>query len=114
MTTTLFESPSGPVSTVDLREALLRVGADECDVLYIHSGLTFGTPAGGLKRRDLLMEILAALRDLQVSTICMPTFTFSFCNGESFDRQNSKSQMGALNEFFRVQPDADRQRLNIR
>ncbi len=108
MTTTLFESASGPVSTVDLREALLRVGADECDVLYIHSGLTFGTPAAGLKRRDLLMEILAALRNLQVSTICMPTFTFSFCNGESFDRQNSKSQMGALNEFFRVQPDAER------
>jgi aminoglycoside 3-N-acetyltransferase len=38
----------------------------------------------------------------------MPTFTFSFCNGQDFNKQTSKSQMGALNEYFRKRADVDR------
>lgn len=33
----------------------------------------------------------------------MPTFTFSFCNGQSYDPATSASRMGVLNEFFRKQ-----------
>ena len=48
------------------------------------------------------------MRELNVPTVCMPTFTFSFCNGQDYDRSRSKSHMGALNEYFRLQPDAER------
>jgi aminoglycoside 3-N-acetyltransferase len=107
-TINLFESPAGTVTNTSLRDALLAVGADECNVLYIHSGSTFGAPARGLSRRQLLEELVEVLRGLGVPTLCMPTFTFSFCNGEAFDRQRSRSAMGALNEHFRQLPDAER------
>ena len=107
-TINLFDSPAGAVTSQSLREALVSVGADQCSVLYVHSGMTFGTPSPGLTRRDLLARLVDVVRDLGVATVCMPTFTFSFCNDESFDRQRSRSFMGALNEHFRSLPDVER------
>ena len=104
----LFTSTQGDVTTRTLKDALLRVEADSSDVLYIHSGLNFGQPNAELSRRDLLSRILEILLDLNVETLCMPTYTFSFCNGESFHHLRSKSKMGVLNEFFRIQPEAKR------
>lgn len=63
----------------------------------------FGTPNPNLKRKELLGEIYETLLTLKVSTICMPTFTFSFCNGKDYDPRHSGSKMGALNEYFRKQ-----------
>ena len=100
----LFTSTQGDVTTRTLKDALLRVEADSSDVLYIHSGLNFGQPNAELSRRDLLSRILEVLLALNVETICMPTYTFSFCNGENFHHLHSKSKMGVLNEFFRIQP----------
>jgi aminoglycoside 3-N-acetyltransferase len=107
-TINLFDSPAGTVTSQGLREALVSVGADQCSVLYVHSAMTFGTPASGLSRRDLLDRLVDVVRSLGVATVCMPTFTFSFCNGEPFDRQRSRSFMGALNEHFRLLSDAER------
>jgi len=45
---------------------------------------------------------------LNVRTICMPTFTFSFCNGLAYNPETSISKMGILNEFFRKQKDVIR------
>ena len=104
----LFDSSSGEVTAKKFRESLLASGADESEILYVHSGLTFGRPAQGLSRTNLLDELVEAILSLEVSTICMPTFTFSFCNGMDFDVQNSRSQMGALNEHFRKRSDTHR------
>ena len=104
----LFSSPQGNVTAASLKNALLRIEADSSDVLYIHSGLNFGQPNAALSRRDLLSRVLEVLLSLGVETICMPTYTFSFCNGENFHHRESKSRMGVLNEFFRLQPQAKR------
>ena len=106
--TKIFDSSAGPVTSTSIRESLERVGAADCEILYVHSGLSFGTPSAGVNRREILSEMLDAIRELNVPTVCMPTFTFSFCNGQDYDRRHSKSQMGALNEYFRLQPDAER------
>jgi aminoglycoside 3-N-acetyltransferase len=106
--TVLFESSTGKVTTASFREALLSAHAHEADVLYVHSGLKFGQPAKGLSRYDLLSNLVETIIDLGVKTICMPTFTFSFCNGENYDVQASKSHMGALNEHFRKRTDVTR------
>lgn len=82
-----------------MKSALWAVGAADCDVLYIHTDMTFGLPA--LKRGTLLAEMLNILESLSVKTLVFPTFTFSFCNGEHFDIQNSRTPMGALNEYAR-------------
>ncbi|MBF7049334.1 AAC(3) family N-acetyltransferase, partial [Campylobacter volucris] len=34
-------------------------------------------------------------------TLIMPTFTYSFCKNEVYDKLNSYTKMGALNEYFR-------------
>lgn len=104
----LFESSEGNVTTSAFTEALLSTSAHEADVLYVHSGLNFGQPPKGLSRSSLLSIITETILGLGVKTLCMPTFTFSFCNGENYDVQNSRSHMGALNEYFRKRPDVYR------
>ena len=100
----LFLDKTGKwVTTNSLYDALKQLEADKCDILYIHSSLTFGVPNPKLKKSQLLGSILEVIKTLGVKTICMPTFTFSFCNGNDFDPAKSPSKMGALNEFFRKQ-----------
>lgn len=91
------------VTNQALYDTLIKIGADKCNILYIHSSLSFGTPNPKLKKSQLLSAILEVIKALNVKTICMPTFTFSFCNGRDFDPIKSPSKMGVLNEFFRKQ-----------
>ncbi len=98
--TVLFNSKIGPLTASDISTRLLQVGAHECDVLFVHSAMNFGIP--NLKRRDLLEQLMQLLLDLDVATLVMPTFTFSFCNLEDFDRERSVTRMGSLNEYFRT------------
>ena len=100
----LFTDKSGKkISNIDLFDILKKMKADECDILFIHSSLNFGTPNIKLKKKELLQSILDVIYNLGVKTICMPTFTFSFCNGMHYDPILSSSKMGALNEYFRKQ-----------
>lgn len=100
----LFLAKDGSwVTNKTMIETLLSIGADKCDTLYIHTSLSFGQPNPQLKKRELLNELLNVIKALGVKTICMPTFTFSFCNGLDYDPATSASRMGVLNEFFRKQ-----------
>ena len=102
--TNLFKTEDGNwISDVQIRESLMDMGAHDCDVLYIHSALNFGLPNMEIKNGQLLKCLLDTIELLNVPTVVMPTFTFSFCNGKSYDPLTSKSRMGALNEFFRKQ-----------
>ncbi len=96
------------LTNVDLYNLLSQIGASDCEVLFIHSALSFGIPNPKLRKKELLQLLLDVIFNLGVKTVCMPTFTFSFCNGESFDVNNSKSHMGVLNEYFRKQDDVIR------
>ena len=95
----LFQSRTGSVSAGQMKKSLLSIGAADCDVLYVHTGMSFGLPA--LKRGQLLAELLNMLDSLGVGTLVFPTFTFSFCNGEVFSVRDSPTAMGALNEYAR-------------
>lgn len=105
----LFRSSNGHwLTDKDFLECLRAVNAPECDLLFVHSEMSFGVPSADLGRRGLLEALLEALQATGVRTVAMPVFTFSFCNGAPYDRQRSRSQMGALNEFFRALPDTER------
>jgi aminoglycoside 3-N-acetyltransferase len=105
----LFKTTRGnSVTSDDIRAALEHVQAHDCQVLYMHTGLSFGLPNPDLSRGELLFAIYQAIRSLATPTLCVPTFTFSFCNGEPYDSVHSKSRMGMLNEFIRRQPEAIR------
>lgn len=99
----LFLSKKGNVDKKNLYQTLLNIGANDCKYLFIHSSINFGLPNPDLKKKELLDHILDVIMSLNVENVLMPTFTFSFCNKEDFDIQNTKSAMGVLTEFFRKQ-----------
>ena len=97
----LFKSRIGDVTKKDFYDALIKIGAHDCKYLFIPSSLSFGMPNPELSKKELLGHIINAIMALNVENILMPTFTFSFCNREDFDVQNTKSAMGILTEYFR-------------
>jgi aminoglycoside 3-N-acetyltransferase len=105
----LFRSPDGAwITSTQLLSTLERVKAHEARILYMHTGLTFGPPNLELGRKELLAALYEIVRSLGVPTLMVPTFTFSFCNGEDYHVQKSRSRMGALNEYIRQLPGAVR------
>ena len=92
----------------DLVEKMKHVGAHDCNVLFIHTDIMFGRINPELSRTQYLEAIYQALLSLNVDTIVMPSFTFSFCNHEIYDVNKSKTHMGVLNESIRKQPNVER------
>lgn len=100
----LFLDKSGKwLTNIDLLDSLKSIEADKCETLFIHTSLSFGIPNPKIKKKELLGELLEVIKALNVRNICMPTYTFSFCNGKNYDPSKSVSRMGVLNEFFRKQ-----------
>lgn len=100
---TLFKSSDGKgCGMEEIRQALRDVGADDCQSLFIHSDVMFGIPTKGFSRKRYLNLLYEAVEDLGVKII-VPTFTYSFCNHETYDVLKSKTAMGAFNEFVRKQ-----------
>ena len=105
-----FEADGVEVGYRDFERALATLGVREGDILCVHSDIaTFGKLL--VDDRSFVMErICRSLVDAVGSSgsVIMPTFTYSFCNGEVFDVGNSRSTVGALTEYFRLRPDAIR------
>ena len=98
----LFSDNGGKIySAQDIYDSLRNIGADDCDVLFIHSDVMFGNPLPGFKRREYLGTLYRVVEDLNVKHIIVPTFTYSFCNNEDYDVKSSKTSMGAFNEHVR-------------
>ena len=102
---TLFRDVDGnTVTTEDIFNALKETGADQCDTLFIHSDIMFGIMEKGIKRKELLSLLLEQINRLGVQNLIVPTFTYSFPNHEEYDILNSRTSMGAFNEFVRKEP----------
>ncbi len=93
---------SGIISTLD------KIKAWDAHILFMHTGLTFGAANPALGRQQLLTHLFELITGLGVPTLCVPTFTFSFCNGADYHIEHSRSRMGALNEYIRKLPEAVR------
>jgi len=106
--TVLFRAANAPVTSSDLLRCLESVGAGDCKLLFVHSEMSFGKPNPELGKTGLLQALLETLQELGVPTLCVPTFTFSFCNGVAYDVKQSRSRMGVFNEYIRKLPDAER------
>lgn len=89
-------------SNIDLIEAFKKLGITKGDILCVHTELfNFDTPL--LPRNEFLQTILDCFFEVigKEGTLIMPTFTYSFCKNEVYDKLNSPTKMGALNEYFR-------------
>lgn len=104
----LFHGQNEEVTYGKIVSTMKRIGADQCDVLFIHSEISFGRLEKGIKRTEIKQLLLDAIKELNVKTIIFPTFTFSFCNQQTYDRDHSSTAMGMLPEYVRKLPDAVR------
>jgi aminoglycoside 3-N-acetyltransferase len=103
----LFQSKNNSsITKKDIINTLDDLKINECDYLYIHSGITFGIPNPNIRKYELLSELYDCISHFEIKNVLFPTFTFSFCNGESFNVLKSKSKMGALNEYVRKMPNS--------
>ena len=98
-------------SKSDLVKALKKIGLKEGNLVFIHSSmfhlgrLENGNSSENISRIvfDSFFEVLGP-----TGTLLVPTYTYSFCKGESFDVKNTPSSIGAFTEFFRNQNGAIR------
>ncbi|EOI2760049.1 TPA: AAC(3) family N-acetyltransferase, partial [Campylobacter jejuni] len=96
-------------SDKDLIDAFYQLGIKRGDILCVHTELfNFGVPL--LSRNEFLQTILNCFFEVigKEGTLIMPTFTYSFCKNEVYDKLNSKCTVGTLNEFFRKQQGVKR------
>jgi aminoglycoside 3-N-acetyltransferase len=94
----------------DFKNALLRIGIKKGDVLLVHSDITVFGKLVLTNRKALLDSLVNILQDAvgKEGTILMPTFTYSFCNKETYDLQSSRSTVGVLTEHFRAMSEVSR------
>jgi len=92
----------------DVLAQLKRIGADNCEILFVHTDLMFGLPNPHMKKKEYLQSLYETLLDLHVPTLIFPAFTYSFPNHEVFDVCSSRTSMGALIEYIRKQPEVFR------
>jgi len=98
----LFKNSNGYVSNLDILNVLIKLKADQADILYIHSALNFGLPNPELSRKNILEIIYEVFLSLNVRNLIFPTYTFSFCNNQFYSKNETQSKMGLLNEFVRA------------
>lgn len=97
------------INTIDLYEALRRLGIRRGDVICVHSHLmSFGKPL--LERQDFMKAIIEVLFKTigEEGTLIMPTFSYSFCKNEEFNIEKTPSDVGVLTEYFRTMDNVKR------
>ena len=104
MDTLFIDSENNRYSAQDVYRALVETGAADCETLFIHADVMFGRPPEGFRRKEYLAVLYETIASLGVRNLIVPTFTYSFCNHECYDVLNSKTSMGAFNEYIRKLP----------
>ena len=100
-----YDSDDRLYTADDVRQSLIETGAGDCDALFIHSDVMFGRPAEGFRKKEYMSTLCEIVRGLGVRKLIVPTFTYSFPNGEDYDIENSRTYMGAFNEYMRKMPE---------
>ncbi|MCV3410617.1 AAC(3) family N-acetyltransferase [Campylobacter lari] len=109
MIISLFKNNNQVFTNLDLINNLKQLKIQKGDILFVHSEIyNFGIPL--VAPKELLRIFLDCFFEVigKEGTLIMPTFTYSFCDGKDYDKINSKTKVGVLNEFFRLQPGVKR------
>ncbi|RAZ57496.1 AAC(3) family N-acetyltransferase [Campylobacter hyointestinalis] len=100
----ILEANGKLVKKSDFLDALEQIGIKSGDAVCVHTELfTLGKPL--LAKDEFLRVLLHCFYEVigKNGTLIMPTFTYSFCKNQIYDKLNSRSTMGVLTEFFRYQ-----------
>lgn len=92
----------------DIVNSLYNLGIRKNDNLFIHSNIGF---FGRLKDGNDALTYCQAFKTsiFEVigteGTLVVPAFSYSFCNGEIFDKNKTKGVCGMFSEFIRQDPN---------
>ena len=107
----LFIDDQNKIGKEGFKAILKSLGIKDDDVLFVHSDVSVFGKLTTFDRSFILGSFVEVLQDtVPNGTLILPTFTYSFCNGEKFHIKNSKSTVGALTEHFRRREDVSRTR----
>jgi aminoglycoside 3-N-acetyltransferase len=100
----------GPVIPAsDITSAVTDLGVSASDTLFVHAGMQGALRVEGATPAEKMDTVLAGFEAcVPNGVLALPTFTYSFCRGESFDIDHSPSTVGGLTEHFRHKPDVRR------
>lgn len=93
----------------DLVLSLKETGIKNGDILFVHVNLgAFGKLGLIRDRADIANLFVEALIECvgNEGTIISPTYTYSFCDKEIYDPQNTPSKAGFFSEAFRLRKDS--------
>lgn len=91
-------------SKKDLIAGLRRIGLMRGDVVFSHSNIGFfGLPEGKRSAKNAFDLIVGAFREVlgDSGTLVVPSFTYSFAEGEVFDPDHTPSTSGTFSEMVR-------------
>jgi|SanBayMetagenome_1026888.scaffolds.fasta_scaffold41247_2 aminoglycoside 3-N-acetyltransferase len=98
-------------SRLDLVNAFKSIGLKQGDIVFSHSNIGyFGIPKGDRSVINAFETILNAFFEVigTEGTLIVPTFTYSFSQGQDFDPARTPSDCGIFTEMLRKLPNSYR------
>ncbi len=95
----------------DIVKAIKKSGIKKGGVLMLHADLArFGKLGEISDKKEFANVFIEAFREAlgEEGTLVVPTFTYSFCNNEVYDPDNTPSRVGLFTEELRKRKDAFR------
>lgn len=111
MNKTIFKAQEKDFKSRDVIQALKKAGIKKEDVLMVHADLSkFGKLGDITDKTEFASIFIEAFREVlgEGGTLIVPTFTYSFCNNEVYDPDNTPSTVGLFTEELRKRKGAFR------
>jgi len=102
---------TGDYTKSDIVDALRDVGIEQGDAIFIHSNLGFfGQLDNAETKKDYCETFYEAVFRVigDQGTLVVPTFTYSFTDGDRFEPDATASDMGMFSEYVRTRNDSAR------
>ena len=94
-----MESQQSLINKINLE--LKNSGLEKNKILMLHVRLKKFTVDYRLDYKEAVEIILMSFQRYRPKNIIVPSFTYSFANGEPFDYLESPSEVGLFSEIFR-------------
>ena len=107
----IFKTPEKDFKSKDVVDALKKAGIKNRDVLMVHADLArFGKLGEITDKKEFVDVFIDAFLQVigEEGTLLVPTFTYSFCNNEIYDPENTPSAVGLFTEELRKRETAFR------
>jgi len=95
----------------DVLNKLEKARVKKGDIIFVQSDISVFGKIGEIKDKNIFLDLLLEAFKEAVGkngTIIMPTFTYSFCKNEPYEKDYTPSTVGVFTEYFRKQKNVTR------